>query len=122
MISIYVSVTPEVHRQFVNYEHIRKKMFKVKRNDLLLKIVNEVGDNYSIEEVEDLYDKLYFNISEETYDEFLKEAENRGIKVSYMLFLKIKSFFKMSDRKKKRELEDNIQLEFSNISLDFKSS
>jgi len=122
MISIYVSVTPEVHRQFVNYEHIRKKMFKVKRNDLLLKIVNEVGDNYSIEEVEDLYDKLYFNISEETYDAFLKEAENRGIKVSYMLFLKIKSFFKMSDRKKKRELEDNIQLAFSNISLDFKSS
>jgi len=122
MISIYVSVTPEVHRQFVKYEHIRKKMFKVKRNDLLLKIVNEVGDNYSIEEVEDLYDKLYFNISEETYDAFLKEAENRGIKVSYMLFLKIKSFFKMSDRKKKRELEDNIQLEFSNISLDFKSS
>jgi hypothetical protein len=94
---ISVSVTDEVYRKFLNYEHQQKKISKVKRADVLLKIIKEVDNDYDVEELNSLNKKLYFDLDPDMYKAFVKEADQKKIRLEYMVFLKMKKFFESQE-------------------------
>jgi len=98
---IGVSLTDELYRKFLNYEHLQKKISKVKRADVLLKIIKEVGNDYEVEELNSLNKRLYFDLDSKTYKAFVKEADQNKIRLEYMVFLKMKKFFE------RQEVEEN---------------
>jgi hypothetical protein len=98
---ISVSVTDEVYKKFLNYEHLQKKISKVKRADVLLKILKEVGNDYEVEELKSLNKKLYFDLDSDTYKELVKEADQKKIRLEYMVFLKMRKYFV------RQEVEEN---------------
>jgi len=98
---ISVSVTDEEYRKFLNYEHQQKKISKVKRADVLLKIIKEVGNDYEVEELKSLNKKLYFDLDSDTYKELVKEADQKKIRLEYMVFLKMRKYFV------RQEVEEN---------------
>jgi len=90
---ISVSVTTEVYKKFLNYEHLQKKISKVKRADVLLKILKEVGNDYEVEELKSLNKKLYFDLDQDMYKALVKEADQKKIRLEYMVFLKMRKYF-----------------------------
>ena len=98
---ISVSVTTEVYKKFLNYEHLQKKISKVKRADVLFKILKEVDNDYEVEELKSLNKKLYFDLDPDMYKALVKEADQKKIRLEYMVFLKMKKFFE------RQEVEEN---------------
>jgi len=98
---ISVSVTDEVYKKFLNYEHLQKKISKVKRADVLLKILKEVGNDYEVEELKSLNKKLYFDFDTDMYKVIVKEADQKKIRLEYMVFLKMRKYFV------RQEVEEN---------------
>ena len=102
---ISVSVTTEVYKKFLNYEHLQKKISKVKRADVLFKILKEVGNDYEVEELKSLNKKLYFDLDQDIYKALVKEADQKKIRLEYMVFLKMKKFFERQVEEDERSKE-----------------
>jgi len=68
-------------------------MTKINRAGVLKKILESIGNDYEFEELKYLTDKLYFEVDNDMYKDLIKESDDKQLKVEYMIFLKLRSFF-----------------------------
>jgi len=90
---VNVPVTSDVYKEFIKYEHFQKKMTKINRAGILKKILESIGNDYEYDEVKYLTDKLYFEVDNDMYKDLIKESDDKQLKLEYMIFLKLRSFF-----------------------------